>query len=75
MPASSRRGPRRAGNEESRPLLYGCSESRYSDVAWASSTIRPPYMMAIRFENSTSSDRSWVMKMTEKPSRSRSSMS
>ena len=41
----------------------------------ASSTIRPPYMMAIRSENSTSSDRSWVMNRTEKPSRSRSSTS
>jgi ABC-type glutathione transport system ATPase component len=37
--------------------------------------MRQRVMIAIRLENSTSSDRSCVMKMTEKPSRSRSSIS
>lgn len=38
----------------------------------ASSTIRPPYMIAIRSENSIRSEMSCVMKTTEKPSSSRS---
>ena len=76
MPVSSRRGPRRAGNERSRPFAVRVQRVAVDvGAAGASSTIRPPYMIAIRSENSTSSDRSWVMNSTEKPSRSRSSTS
>src|SRR3954452_8067721 len=75
IPASSRRSPRSAGKDLSRPSLYGWSESLYRSAERASSTIRPPYMIAIRSENSTSSDRSWVMNSPEKSSRSRSSTS
>ena len=73
----SARGAGRAapGRSAAAPRCTGAASPGTASAAGASSTIRPPYMIAIRSENSTSSDRSWVMNRTEKPSRSRSSTS
>ena len=75
IPVSSRARPAQRRERLQQPSLYGCSESVYRSADRASSTIRPPYMIAIRSENSTSSDRSCVMNRTENPNRSRSSTS
>ena len=68
MPASGSIGPVSGGNEPSSPREYGCSELAKSSGDSASSTISPAYMIATRFANSSSSDRSCVMNSTAKPS-------
>ena len=69
MPTSGRIGPVSGGNERISPAVYGCSERRKSTSEGADSTISPAYMIAMRSLNSTSSERSWVMNSTAKPSR------
>ncbi len=69
MPASGTIGPVSGGNERIRPAVYGCSDRRKSTSEGADSTISPAYMIAMRSLNSTSSERSCVMKSTAKPSR------
>ena len=67
MPVSRSSGPVSGGNELSRPCVYGCCGSLASRAAGALSTISPAYMIAIRSANSSSSERSCVMKRTAKP--------
>ncbi len=70
------RSPVSGGNDAMSPAVYGCAGLANSSDALASSTMSPEYMIAIRSENSTSSDRSWVMKSTAKPiSRCRNAIS
>ena len=59
--------PVSGGKDAISPDVYGWAGRANSSDAAASSTMSPEYMIAIRFENSTSSDRSWVMKSTAKP--------
>ena len=52
--------------------MYGCAGAAATSSDGARSITSPAYMMASRSLTSSSSDRSWVMKMTLKPSSSRS---
>ena len=57
-----------AGTTAGAPACTGCRGSARAARPVASSTISPAYMIAIRCAISSSSERSWVMKSTEKPS-------
>ena len=58
MPFIYRRGPCSAGNELSKPSVYGWRGARKSSAAAARSTRRPAYMTAMESAISASSDRS-----------------
>ena len=64
--ASGRRSG--SGTRSSGPACTDAADCRRASAAGASSTILPAYMIAMRSENSTSKERSCVMKRIEKPS-------
>ena len=68
MPVIRTSGPVSGGNELSSPCVYGCFASAKRSRAAAVSTISPAYMIPIRSANSTSRERSCVMKSTAKSS-------
>src|SRR5581483_11118215 len=68
IPVSRVSGPCSGGNDLSRPCVYGWRGFTASSAADAVSTSSPAYMIATRSASSSSSDRSWVMKRTEKRS-------
>ena len=68
IPVMTTRSPESGGNEPIRPVVYGWAGRAKRADASASSMMSPAYMIAIRSENSTRSDRSCVMKSTANPS-------